>query len=216
MLTNIRLGLKSSQYMLFLKLIFFLLPATSFNLFALPEDAPFWRTKEKVLARITNERAIVVTVKAIAKGKGQSQLLMHGGGLTRISHDLAFQRATQYEELKKISDHIREVRWNSQQSMLYVHTEAFRYHARMHMKITTEKPSPKVNKIRFRVVEGNFKGMEGVFTFEDYRANEALMGFYSTFDYKKLPMPEFFVRFGLEVVLQKVAGLMRTQLEKPN
>jgi hypothetical protein len=199
------------------KLFAFLLLTTQLVLAQADTSLPaaFWRNKENVMRKITEDRTIVVSVNAKKRDAKMSNLDMVGGGLTRQYHHVAFAKAQKYENLKKVSDHIREVRWDAAKSELYVHTEAFRYHARMRMRIRTVSPTAEVAQIHFEVIEGNFKGMVGLFSFEKFKAQSCLMGFQSRYVYEKLPMPNFFVEFGLELVLQKVAGLMCQFLEKP-
>lgn len=182
-------------------------------MFADSSQKPFWRTKTKVLKKITDERAIVVSVNAKKNG-GVYLLSMHGGGMTNRAAGEAYAQAKKYENLKKVSDHILEAKFNQQLNQLYLHTVAFRYHARMTMKMEVDETNAKERLIRFRVIDGNFKGMTGAMAFEDFKPGATLMGFEAEYRYQKLPMPQFFVEFGLEVVLQKVAARMRTFLEK--
>lgn len=177
------------------------------------ETTPFWRTKTKVLKKITDERAIIVSVKSVKTGEG-SRLLMSGGGLVKLPMEKVFVETQKYENLKRVSDHVREVDYRASKKELYLHTEAYSYHARMTMVLTPQNIDEKYRRIHFKIVRGNFLGMEGAFTFENYKPEATLMGFQAQYDYKKLPMPQFFVEFGLEFVLQKVAGLMRRYLEK--
>lgn len=181
--------------------------------------APFWRTKPKVFKKITDERAIVVSVTADEKAPGPHTLKMQGGGLTRRSAEFIFNETQKYEKLTQVSEHVREVKWDAQKKELYVHTEAFQYHARMTMTVEpiAAKNVPggdgKTSRLQFKVIRGHFTGMEGAFTYEEFKPEATLMGFEATYKYINLPMPRFFIEFGLEVVLQKVAARMRTYLE---
>jgi len=175
-------------------------------------QVPFWRAKEKVFRRITEDRDIIVSVTTEDLGAGKSVLHMKGGGLTRRELTSVFKEVQRYDQLLRITSHIREVRWNEPRKEMFLHCEAFNYHARMTMKILVEeKPTPR---LRFEVVEGDFLGMKGAFSFEEYKTTQTVMGYAADYEYKKLPFPRFFVEFGLEVVLQKVASLMRSFLEK--
>jgi len=78
--------------------------------------------------------------------------------------------------------------------------------------MTVKTETEPVRRIRFAVDDGSFKGMTGDFGFEDYKG-KTLLTFHSEYKYKVLPMPAFFVEFALEIVLQQVAGKMRTFLE---
>ena len=169
--------------------------------------------KPKVLKKITDDRAIIVLVGAELKKNKLSELKMQGGGLIKKSPAKVAVRVQRYEDLPGISDYIKEVKVSSDRKEVFIHTEAFKYHARMKMKISPEKVSDTLEKLEFTIIEGNFKGMTGHFTFEKHKPSATLMGFEARYEYKKLPMPQFFLEFGLEFVLQKVAAKMRTYLE---
>lgn len=176
-------------------------------------ESPFWRVKPKILKKITDDRSIIVLVTAMKKAGDLSELNMQGGGLIKAPIEDVYIRVQKYEDLPKVSDYVKEVRIYPNRSQLYVHTEAFKYHARMTMKVTPLVSAHNLKELQFSVIDGNFKGMTGVFTFEQYKSNLTLMGFEARYEYKKLPMPEFFIEFGLEFVLQKVAARMRSFLE---
>lgn len=182
-------------------------------------EKPFWRVKPPLLKKIIDNRDIIVsvsTLERVEKKSGLHTLLMRGGGMVKKESTLVFAEVLKYENLKKVSERIVEVQFSSEKNELYVHCEAFNYHARMWMSVTPlhEKGENSDPKLKFKVLRGNFVGMEGEFIFENYKPGITLMGFNATFDYKTLPMPRFFVEFGLEIVLQKVARDMRAFLEK--
>lgn len=182
-------------------------------------EKPFWRIKPKLLKKILDERSIIVSVSTIEKKTNQSalhRLLMRGGGMIKRGVADTFAEVQKYENLKKVSSRIVEVKFFSEKNELFVHCEAFNYHARMWMSVdpTQEKTENGERQLKFKVLRGNFVGMTGVFTFENHKPGITLMGFHAEYEYQTLPMPRFFVEFGLEVVLQKVARDMRTFLEK--
>ncbi len=176
-------------------------------------ERPFWRVKPKVLKKITDDRAIMVLVGAQPKKLKVSELKMQGGGQIKRPIEIVFRRVQKYDDLTKVSDYIKEVRENPSRGELFIRTEAFHYQARMTMKITPSSLDQINKKLEFKVIDGNFKGMTGAFTFEEYKPGLTLMGFEALYEYEKLPMPQFFIEFGLEIVLQKVAARMRTFIE---
>jgi len=189
----------------------------AFSLAWADDPVPFWRAKPKVFAKITDERQIIVSVDAEKHG-AKSVLRMDGGGLVTAPCAAAFAEAQKYQELKEVSDHVVEVRTGPAEDDLFVHTQAFNYHARMSMKVKTDTDTAGIKHLRFTVVEGNFKGMTGDFNFAAYdkqnQTKKTVLGFHAEYEYDVLPMPQFFVEFGLEVVLQRVASEMRSFLEK--
>jgi hypothetical protein len=174
---------------------------------------PFWQSKPRVFERVVEQREIVVLVANEKSEKPPSVLRLQGGGYVRQHPRRVFSEVQNYHSLKDLSDYVREVRFDAEKQQVFLHTEAFGYHARMTMKVTPEE-LPGSRRLHFVVVEGNFKGMTGAFTFEDFKSGQTLMGFDARYEHVKLPMPAFFVEFGLEVILQKMAGRMRTFLEK--
>jgi hypothetical protein len=181
---------------------------------AAPAPKPFWRVKEKVLKKIVEDRAIIVSVNATKKSDKLSVLTMEGGGRVKLPAARAFHESQKFENLKSVSDHVVESKYDAARKELHIHTQAFRYHADMYMAIDFVESAVEESKIKFKVVRGEFTGMTGQFSFEDFANNTTLLGFNATYEYEKLPMPEFFIEFGLEIVLQKVASAMRTFLEK--
>ena len=149
-----------------------------------------------------------MSVKARKLDRQFSKMTIDGGEFIRLPVDLAFQMAQNYKNLKKVSDHIVEVRTKPD---LYIHCVVFRYQARMHMKVTVQ--SKPERHIRFRVVSGSFRGMTGDFVFNDYK-DGTLLGFHGEYRYMVSRMPAFFLDFAFEAVLQHVAEQMRSFLEE--
>jgi hypothetical protein len=178
------------------------------------EDKPFWRTKEKAMDKITRERAIIVSVKAEeVKVIKKRRLTMVAGGQVNAPVQKAFAIATDYNRLKEVSDHFKEVKFDPATHQLYVHGVAFNYHARMYILMKENIEDANNPRIEWRVVKGEFLGMQGHVSFENYQ-NKSLMGLYANYEAEKLPLPEFFIEFALEVVIQRVGTLMRSFIEK--
>lgn len=178
-------------------------------------EAPFWKAKEKIYAKIRDEKAIVVSVKAEhenADPKKPHIMIMSGGGMISTPQNFAYERSLDFSNLKKVSSHVRRADYNAKDQTLDLHTEAFNYHAHMKLKVDrVENNSEKA--ILFKVIQGHFLGMEGKVSFNEVSALRSEIGFAAGYRYDKLPFPKFFVEFGLEVVIQKIAALLRTNIE---
>lgn len=222
------LSYKKQNHFLILALLGLVFAATQLKAQAPVEgtqtDQPFWRAKPKIFAKVTEERAIVVNVKAEkTKDHAKANVLhMQGAGLVHSDASLVFTESQKFNELKEISDHIVEVKVGPSVNDVFIHTEAFNYHARMTMRVTPETAKDGVRHLKFIVLEGNFKGMTGEFTYSEFKPlaglskhikKATLLGFNADYEYDVLPMPQFFVEFGIEVVLQRVASRMRAFLE---
>lgn len=182
----------------------------------LPESPAFWKTKEKVYKKIRDERAIIVSVQAkknLDKVPLEPYILhLTGGGHMNVPVQFAYEKAKDLSNLKKVSSHIVESKYNANDQTLFLHTVAFGYHATLKMKMVfknaTESPA-----IEFDVIEGVFLGLKGRVVFGEIALTKTEVGYFAGYRYKNLPFPKFFVEFGLEVVMQKVAGLLRSHIE---
>lgn len=181
----------------------------------LPVETPFWKAKPKVYAKIRDENAIIVSVNAAeekADPKKPNIMRMQGGGIISTPQQFAFDRSRDFSNLKKVSSHVRRADYNAKDQTLDLRTEAFNYTAIMKLKIErVENSSEKA--IAFKVIEGHFLGMEGKVSFIEVTPIKSEIGFSAGYRYDKLPFPQFFVEFGLEVVIQKIAALLRTNIE---
>jgi hypothetical protein len=181
----------------------------------LPPQPAFWKSKAKVHKKIREERAIIVSVltkKSDIDPKKPHLLHMTGGGWIGTSRKFAYDQARDFSNLKKVSSHIREVVYNAKDQTLYLHTEAFNYHAKMKLKVDFKEVDSS-SQIDFTVIEGMFVCLQGLVTFSEVEPLKSEIGFFSGYRYKDLPMPRFFIEFGLEVVIQKISGFLRGYIE---
>lgn len=178
-------------------------------------ETPFWKSKEKIYARIRDEKSIIVSVKAEpekADPKKPNIMRMIGGGIIATPQNFAFERSVDFANLKKVSSHVRRADYNAKDQTLDLHTEAFNYHAHMKLKVNRVETAAE-KAILFKVIQGHFLGMEGKVSFVEVSPLRSEIGFAAGYRYDKLPFPQFFVEFGLEVVVQKIAALLRTNIE---
>jgi hypothetical protein len=121
-----------------------------------------------------------------------------------------------FSRWKEMSDYIKDSDYDPKTKIFRLHLVAFRYHARLNMRIFLDEEKDSLKAFRFLVLDGEFKDMKGVMQFQDHgrRKTEISMTVHDDFD--KLPLPGFFIEFGLEVVFQKMAERMRSFIEKEN
>jgi hypothetical protein len=167
---------------------------------------PFWKAKEKWFSRIQEGHAIIVSVKTEQK-KGSETLIFQGGGHIKTPQEFAFREAMKFENLKDISDEFKEVRWVDK--TLFVHTMAYGFEAKMWLKIAA---IPN-REIKFEIVQGTLKGLQGVFSFAKVDNLKTEIGIDGHYDYVHFPIPKLFAEFGLEVILQRVAIRLREHIE---
>ena len=179
----------------------------------LPQGS-FWEKNPKVRRRVSEDRDIIVLVKAQKSERKnyKHKLLMQGIGLVNTPVHEAFRIAKNFNNLKKVSDHIIESKYTEENGQLFMHSEAFGYHAKMHMNTQVSEGEQK-KSIRFQIYEGVFSGMVGVIRFVEQGSGKSEIQLLCEYHYEKLAIPKLFVEFGLEVVIQKIAAKMRTFLE---
>ncbi|MCB0386166.1 MAG: hypothetical protein KDD43_12300 [Bdellovibrionales bacterium] len=180
------------------------------------EKSPWWQVKEKAARRIKDERAVLVSVVAEEKNKERplNRLRMTGAGHMKSPANFSFDRVREFHRLKDLSDYVRESTFDEKKSRLYLHVAAFNYHARMLMEIVFQKPEKGQHQILFHIVTGTMQGLRGVVQLEDVERRGAEISMTAFYDYDKLPIPQFFIEFGLEVVLQKMAETLRAHVEE--
>jgi hypothetical protein len=177
---------------------------------AAPAEKPFWQSKPKAVERIKN-REILVVVKSAPRNQGK-KLIAQGGGRVNAPADFTFQRALEFDRLPELSGYIEEAVFNERTRELTIKVGAYGYHGRMRMKLDIrDKSSPR--EIGFDVVEGSLKGFNGLFRFEALGAKVSEVGLEGNLLYEKLSVPKIFLEFGMEVVLQRLAGKLRRYAE---
>jgi hypothetical protein len=112
---------------------FFVIWTSLFLLASFTQADPFWKTSEKARVRIAEERAILVSVRTESLKPSGEILLFDGGGWISTPQDFAFQETMHWENLKQVSDYIKEVRMEGDR--LFIRSQAFGYEARMWLKI---------------------------------------------------------------------------------
>lgn len=172
-------------------------------------EQPFWQSK-KIAQKMREERFIAISVTQ-AKDSRRKFLRFGGAGLVKVPLDYSFTTAQKLEDLKTVSDHFEEVKWDRATNLIYLRTRAFGWVAEMLLQVDFESQK-KI--IRWRNVAGSLAGMVGGIHFRDDGRQMTEMSMTAEYTFEKLPLPTFFVEFGLEIVLQRVAGLMRAFIEE--
>lgn len=179
------------------------------------EKNPWWRRKPKAAKRLQeNHEVLVSVVSEKAGGKDPLQRLrMAGAGLVKAPPKFAYERVKEFYRLKQLSDFVVESKFDPKKSRLFLHVAAFNYHARslLEIRFRVEKGQ---SQILFHIVAGTMKGLRGVLQLEDVERRRTEISMTAFYDYAKLPIPKFFVEFGFEVVLKRVAEKLRNHVEE--
>ncbi len=73
--------------------------------------------------------------------------------------------------------------------------------------------NPEKQQMDWKVVWGPFKGMVGHYQFVKVTSDQTEVSIWSTFSNHNIPIPEFLMKFTLEVIAEKVAQKMRPFIE---
>ena len=183
------------------------------------EPAPFWRGNKKLETKLEEERAILVSVRSSDVPAGV-RFSFRGVGLVRRERRDVLRLAMRFDDLKAVSDHFKEVKWEPKTNRLFVVGQALGHQARMLLKIEkVEGVTPTRDEIRFKVIDGHFLGLEGALVLETRMpagkasGERTEMSIWCLQEAKELPLPRVLVGFALEFVAQRVAGKMREHLE---
>lgn len=174
-------------------------------------EKPFWQDNPKLEKRLRDERAILASARSRDGWIDPKLVLftMNSVGVVRREQATTFKMAQEFDRLKEVSSHFREVRWDAKSQRLFLIAEALGYQARMLMQLTILAP----DRIRLRVIDGEFTGLTGLLQFKPLSVKETEVSIRAAHEAKELPLPRFLMGFALEVVVQKVAEKMRRHFE---
>lgn len=181
------------------------------------EAEPWWRRKEKAKMKLQEENRVLVSVVSEVSSEKTSplhQMRMSGVGWVKAPAAFVSARLREFYRLKDLSDYILESTYTPSQKRLYLHIEAFNYHAHMWMDILLQNGSKEKYQIFFHVVDGTLQGMKGVVQVVELKPDRSELSLTAFYAYDQFPIPKFFLEFGLEIVLKKVAEAMRSMMEE--
>ncbi|MGE4130227.1 MAG: hypothetical protein AB7F86_01240 [Bdellovibrionales bacterium] len=168
---------------------------------------PFWRAKERVYDKIQN-REIIVSVSGPT-----GHLQVSGGGQIARSCAYTIEKSRDMKAAALSTGYIDRAEFDSQSQILKAHVKAYGLTAHIEMKMEMdEKKDPPT--MAFRVLKGPLPGMTGSFEFFKVAAKKCDVGVDGTYKYEKFPLPAFFLKFGLEVMFQRMAGAIRRYVEE--
>ena len=179
----------------------------------LHETSPYWKRKPKVFKKMMNERSIQVQVNILRDSKILNKKLKFlGGGIVNTIPEQAFSWVIDFQNLKKLGKFIKSVRVGKNIKQVHIFGEAFGYYAKMNVRVDViSKKSIKM--ISWKMLPGSFYGMNGQIILLDAGSGKTEFVFEAIYPYKSLGFPKFFVEFGFEVILQKMAYRVRELME---
>jgi uncharacterized membrane protein len=191
------------------------------------EPRPYWKTPE-VYKNIVDQRSLAVSAKIDKVGKddeSKERLKVVAAGHVAVPLSYAWQKVLQFERLPKVSSHFNKAEYTAANKQLYVVVAAMGYTAHLVLQLKfIEAPNhastesgderPDWKEIQWETIGGAFQGMTGTIRLEDYEHRRTEMSLVTTHETKKLPLPSAFKAFMIEVVSQRVAGVMREYIEQ--
>lgn len=179
-------------------------------------EEPFWRSKEKVYAKV-QEREVIVAVNTedVKAGVAPRRLSIKGGGQMRTPCDFAFGAAQNYPELARESGYVEEVSYQADEGLLKLKMAAFGFRESATLKMSAGQDGEH-KAIFYEIMEGRLTGFKGRFVFYPVRGRDKQcdIGTLGEFNYRELPLPRMFVTFGLQVMFQRMAGRLRAFAEE--
>lgn len=189
--------------------IFFGLAMNVANAATMP--TPFWEKDAKLKQKLQSDRAILVSVKS-TKSDQSNTLTLQGVG--RISAPASYVKewVAHYDHLRRVSEYVKEVKWDADQQLLFLHTAAFDYHARMNISVKPhEIPDGRVFVLK--IISGVFTGLEGELRVVSAGFQDSEVSLQAIHSYKTWNLPKIFLEFGLEVVLEKFSQRLKSLIE---
>ena len=188
--------------------ILFILPLSAFS----QEEQPFWRQKLKLFTQIKKERRIVVSVKE-ENLQGQKKFRMSGVGAVRAPASFCVTKVAKFEKLPEVSGHFKKVVHKPEKKQVFLVIAALGYEARLLMEYKWAPKKGSKQQMDWQIIWGPFKGMVGNFQFEELSMEQTEISLWSSFSSHNIPIPNFLMKFTLEVIAEKVAKKMRSYIE---
>lgn len=195
----------------FLLLWVFLLPAKGSN--TEQQKLPFWKAKPRVYRQVVDERRVFVSVTDDEKKEHQIMRL-NGGGQIRAPLGFTKKALLDFKNVFKNSSFVKEVRAEEKHQLLFIRAEVYGLSNSMKIRWKEEKTSGEKALISFKIIQGILKGFKWDLILESVKGDRTDVGIQGDYKYKEFPLPAFFLKFGLEVVFQKVAIDLRSSVEE--
>ncbi len=172
-------------------------------------ELPFWRAKERVYERIQSREIIVSVKNKKASADKKNQLTISGGGQVSAPCDFVFKAAQDYEKVALASGYVERAQYKDQ--TLKVTLAAYGYRSNLEIEVK----AGEARDLNFKILKGPMHGMAGKFDFiTTSKPKRCDVGIEGEYTYASFPVPEFFLRFGMEVMLQRMAGRIRAYAEE--
>lgn len=194
--------------------LYFLMIFSAENGLFAEDSLPFWKAKEKVYRRISEQREVIVTANTVANPltPPKNRLVILGGGHVSLPIQRAFSEALKFDELPKITDYVTKAVYDKSQQFLNLDLAAFGHKASLGVRLKLQESEHK-KQIQFVVETGVVKGLVGQVDFFALSPTKTEVGLNGHYNYEKFPIPKVFAEFGLEFIIQRMGLKIRQALE---
>jgi hypothetical protein len=175
------------------------------------EASPFWRSKQKIYQRVLEGEVIVSSRSAEPVPPLKKRIEFDGGGLVRKECADVFAYAQDYERVARESGWVREVSFDSATKLLSVEISALGRTGRAKIEVSSVQ---EPRRVVFKIREGSFTGLLAQIDFVELGSSRCEVGISGDYGYDRFVLPQFFLNFGLEVMLRKMATRLRDEVQR--
>jgi hypothetical protein len=170
-------------------------------------EAPFWKSKAKVYERVQNGEIIVAVSARENATSPRRTLRLNGGGQVMVPREFVYTQAQKYDQFPRASEHVKSISYDAEKHRVTMDLEALGNRMRFVVEVRANRDVDPW-RLEYRVVGGPFVGLTGQVGFADL-GQKTEVGFSGEYKYDRLPVPQKFLEFGMEVVLQRMAARLR-------
>jgi hypothetical protein len=176
---------------------------------------PRWRKLDRYRKAMLLEDNIWVVAKTRDSDVAgfDEELYIAGAGMTKANKNQAFRQLKKFSEWTELSDYVVASDYSEEKSELFLHLKAYGYFAKMHMDVAFASRDDS-HDLFMKVIKGHFLGMTVGFRIQkDAKSRNSEILMTALHPFETLPLPRFFVEFGLEVVFQQLGQRLRQKME---
>ncbi|NQZ01067.1 MAG: hypothetical protein HRT45_10425 [Bdellovibrionales bacterium] len=177
---------------------------------------PRWRLIQRYRQAMREKKKIWVVAKTRDSDAEnyKEELYVASAGMAKASVGQAYLVLKDFSGWTSLSDYVLEAEFDEEKSVLFLHLNAYGYYAKMHMDVVFGG-SDQYRDLYMKVVRGHFLGMTVGFRIQkDAKSRKSEILMTALHPFEKLPLPRFFMEFGLEVVFQQLGQRLRSRMER--
>ncbi len=177
---------------------------------------PFWRAKPEVYRQVVEERRVFVSVRDVSTESEDQvrQMKLSGGGQIAAPKKFAFEKVQDFRTLFKNNSYVKKLEVNEKDRTLSLRAQAYGLWSSMKIHWDVEKDTKDYSAIQFKIIAGLMEGFQWTLYFEPAQKNRTDVGIEGLYEYSQFPLPSFFLKFGLEIIFQRLAIEIRSVVEE--